>query len=128
MTIAYVPRRIRGAGRSPGQSRNSRPRCCRRTRQSWGVHSEYDRLEKIEAAVSELEPEEYQRFVEWFRAREQARWDEQLDGDSAGGKLDFLFDEADRDAAEGRLREWPLQKEIGRKSPLLGPVPFSGAN
>lgn len=69
-----------------------------------------DRVEKIEAAVSGLGPEEYRRFVEWFRAREQARWDDQFDGDSAGGKLDFLFEEADRDAAEGRLREWPPQK------------------
>ena len=69
-----------------------------------------DRLEQIEAAVDSLAPEEYQRFVEWFRAREQARWDEQLDRDSAAGKLDFLFEEAERDSAEGALRDWPPKK------------------
>ena len=37
-----------------------------------------DRVEQIEAAISGLDPEEYRRFVQWFRAREQARWDEQF--------------------------------------------------
>ncbi len=69
-----------------------------------------DRVEQIAAAITGLPPEEYKRFVEWFRAREQARWDEQLDRDSAAGKLDFLFDEADQDSAQGVLREWPPQK------------------
>jgi len=39
--------------------------------------------------------------------REQARWDEQMDRDSAAGKVDFLFDEARDEAEEGLLREWP---------------------
>ena len=51
------------------------------------------RLEEIEAAISGLPPEEYQRLVEWFHRLEQARWDEQMDRDSAAGKLDFLFAE-----------------------------------
>ena len=42
-------------------------------------------------------PDESQRLVQWFRDREQARWDEQMDRDSSAGKLDFLFDEAERD-------------------------------
>jgi len=54
-----------------------------------------DRVEEIEAAVSDLAPEEYQRFAEWFRAREQTRWDEQVDRDTLAGKLDFLFEEAE---------------------------------
>jgi hypothetical protein len=69
-----------------------------------------DRVEELEAAVSGLAPEEYQRFTEWFRAFEQSRWDEQLDRDSAAGKLDFLFEEAERDFAQGLLREWPPRK------------------
>jgi hypothetical protein len=51
------------------------------------------RVEDIEAAINELPPEEYRRIVHWFRQREQARWDEQLDRDSSSGKLDFLFNE-----------------------------------
>jgi hypothetical protein len=69
-----------------------------------------DRVEQIEAAISGLAPEEYQRLVQWFRAREQARWNEQMDRDSSAGKLDFLFDEAERESTQGLLREWPSRK------------------
>jgi hypothetical protein len=65
------------------------------------------RVEQIEAAIEGLPAEEYRRIVEWFRLREQRRWDEQLDSDSSAGKLDFLFDEAECESAEGLLREWP---------------------
>jgi hypothetical protein len=53
-----------------------------------------DRVEEIEAAINELSPEEYHRIVRWFREREQTSWDEQIDRDSAAGKLDFLFEDA----------------------------------
>ena len=42
-----------------------------------------DRVEEIEAAIVSLPPEEYRRIVDWFRSREQTRWDEQMDRDSA---------------------------------------------
>jgi len=42
-----------------------------------------DRVEEIEAAIDGLPPEEYRRIVQWFRAREQERWDEQMDRDSS---------------------------------------------
>jgi hypothetical protein len=69
-----------------------------------------DRIEEIEAAIDSLPPEDYQRLLQWFQAREQARWDEQLDADSAAGKLDFLFEEAETEGAQGLLRDWPPQK------------------
>jgi hypothetical protein len=69
-----------------------------------------DRVEEIEAAIQHLAPEEYQRLVQWFRSREQTRWDEKMDRDSSDGKLDFLFEEADRESAQGLLREWPPGK------------------
>ena len=68
------------------------------------------RVEEIEAAIDGLPQEDYSRIVQWFRVREQRRWDEQLDADSAAGKLDFLFEEADSEAAKGLLREWPSQE------------------
>jgi hypothetical protein len=68
------------------------------------------RVDEIEAAIDGLPPEEYRRIVQWFRVREQRRWDEQLDADSSAGKLDFLFDEAESESAEGLLREWPSQE------------------
>jgi len=69
-----------------------------------------DRVEEIEAAISALPPEEYRRIVEWFRALEQSRWDEQMDRDSSSGNLDFLFDEAEGESAQDLVREWPPQK------------------
>ena len=68
------------------------------------------RVEEIEAAIDGLPQEEYRRIVQWFRVREQMRWDEQTDADSSAGKLDFLFDEAESESAKGLLREWPSQK------------------
>jgi len=69
-----------------------------------------DRVGEIENAISGLAPEEYQRLVQWFRAREQTRWDEQMDRDSSAGKLDFLFEEAGDESAHRLLRKWPPQK------------------
>ena len=65
------------------------------------------RVEEIEAAIEQLSPEEFRRVAQWFHDREQAEWDAQLDRDSVAGKLDFLFDEAGKEAEEGLLREWP---------------------
>jgi hypothetical protein len=69
-----------------------------------------DRVEEIEAATEGLTPEEYRRIVSWLRLREEQRWDEQLDHDSSAGRLDFLFDEAETESAQGHLREWPVSK------------------
>jgi hypothetical protein len=69
-----------------------------------------DRVEQIEAAINGLDAEEFDRFLQWFREREQTRWDQQLDRDSSSGKLDFLFREAEEQSAQGPLREWPPRK------------------
>ncbi|MGP0075165.1 MAG: hypothetical protein ACLPWF_24910 [Bryobacteraceae bacterium] len=69
-----------------------------------------DRVEEIETAIQSLPPEEYQRLVQWFRARQQARWDDQMDRDCSSGKLDFLFEETDRESSQALLREWPPRK------------------
>jgi hypothetical protein len=66
-----------------------------------------DRVEEIESAITNLRPEDYQRLVGWFRVREQTRWDDQIDADSAAGKLDFLFGEGESDSGQGLTRPWP---------------------
>jgi hypothetical protein len=68
-----------------------------------------DRVEEIESAISSLPAEDFRRIAEWFLALEQTRWDEQMDRDSASGKLDAIFEEADNESAQGLLREWPSQ-------------------
>jgi hypothetical protein len=69
-----------------------------------------DRVEEIEAAIKDLPPDDYRRLVDWLRAREQTRWDDQIDRDSAAGKLDFLFSEAEHESAQGLVRAWPPPK------------------
>ncbi len=69
-----------------------------------------DRVEQIEAAITSLPPNEYRRLVDWFRAREQGRWDDQMDRDSATGRLDELFREAEGEAVQGLVRDWPSAK------------------
>jgi hypothetical protein len=69
-----------------------------------------DRVEEIETAITRLPPEEYRRLVDWFRMREQTRWDEQMDQDSLTGKLDFLFKEGKSESEQGLVRSWPRSK------------------
>ncbi len=57
-----------------------------------------------------LPPEEYRRLVDWLRAREQTRWDDQMDQDSVAGRLDFLSREAESESAQGLVRDWPPAK------------------
>jgi hypothetical protein len=68
-----------------------------------------DRVEETEAAIDGLTQEEYRRIIQWFRVRDQERWDDQLNSDSSTGKLDFVFNEAESESAQDLLREWPPQ-------------------
>lgn len=66
-----------------------------------------ERLDEIEAAIRELPPDEFRRLSEWIHSLDHARWVEQIDTDSTAGRLDFLFAEAEEEAAGGRLAGWP---------------------
>jgi hypothetical protein len=69
-----------------------------------------DRVEEIESEIEALAPEEFSRIARWFRERDQALWDRQVDADSVSGKLDFLFEEAAHESGHGLLRKWPASK------------------
>jgi len=64
------------------------------------------RVEEIEIAIRNLTPEEYRKLSVWFHELDQARWDDQIDRDSAAGRLDSLFEEAESDSLQG----WPPRK------------------
>ena len=64
-------------------------------------------VEEIEQAIERLTPEEFRRISRWFWEKEQRHWDKALDQDSASGRLDFLFEEAEQEAREEPLRPWP---------------------
>jgi hypothetical protein len=73
-----------------------------------------DRVEEIKSAIDRLPPEDYRRVVAWLRAREQKTsdektWDDRIDHDSASGKLDHLFAEADAESSQGPPRDWPTR-------------------
>jgi hypothetical protein len=66
------------------------------------------RVEEIEQAILELSDEDFDRIARRVHEREQQRWDAEMDADAASGRLDFLVTEADDEARNGALRDWPV--------------------
>jgi len=64
-------------------------------------------LAEIKRAVRRLSPRELAELAAFISEHENAGWDKQMEQDAAAGKLDFLFEEAERERAAGKLRDWP---------------------
>lgn len=79
-----------------------------------------NRVEEIETAIDGLSSEDHRRIVEWVLARERENWDGQIDRDSAAGRLDFLFEEAERETVQGLIREWPQRNSKSVANQRLG--------
>jgi hypothetical protein len=60
---------------------------------------------ELEKAVTELPPKQFKEFRAWFADYDMAQWDQQIERDSAGGRLDHLMDEALEDYRAGRTTE-----------------------
>jgi cytochrome c553 len=58
-------------------------------------------LAEIKNAVRELSPKELAELAAFISKQDNAAWNEQIEDDTASGKLDFLFDEADRERIPG---------------------------
>lgn len=67
-------------------------------------------LSEIKSAVRDLSPKELAQLAAFIAEQDNAVWDKQMDEDAAAGKLDFLFDEAERERAAGQLRDWPADQ------------------
>lgn len=63
------------------------------------------RLEELEMAIESLPEKEYSEFRRWFLERDWAKWDRQIEADSASGRLDFLVREAQEGKAKGTLKD-----------------------
>ncbi len=63
------------------------------------------RAVELKKAVTELSPEEFKAFRNWFADYDMAKWDKQIERDSAAGKLDRLMEEAMEDYRAGRTTE-----------------------
>jgi len=64
-------------------------------------------LTEIKSAVRELSPKELAELAAFILKQDNVAWTRQIQDDAAGGKLDFLFDEADRERSARQLRDWP---------------------
>lgn len=62
---------------------------------------------EIESAITKLDKKEFWRLASWFDDIKNRTWDEQMKADSETGNLDFLFEEAEIERAQGKLRDWP---------------------
>lgn len=60
------------------------------------------RLETLEDEIKKLSPTEFDQLREWFLEEDWKQWDQQIEQDSASGKLDTLFEEADRAHIAGK--------------------------
>jgi hypothetical protein len=62
-------------------------------------------IEVIQAEIESLSSEDFARLREWIVQRDWQNWDQQIERDSAAGKLDFLREEAEAAKQQGRLRD-----------------------
>jgi hypothetical protein len=59
---------------------------------------------EIERAIEQLPSDQFSKIHAWIVEKDWQTWDAQIEHDSAAGKLDFLVNEALRDAASGNTR------------------------
>jgi len=63
------------------------------------------KLDQIETAITSLSPTDLARFREWFEAFDAKQFDEKIERDSIGGRLDGLADAAIVEHRAGKTRE-----------------------
>jgi len=62
-------------------------------------------IEDLKNAVAKLSPDQFAKFRDWFEAFDAARFDQKIERDAKGGKLDGLAEQALADFRQGRARE-----------------------
>jgi hypothetical protein len=67
-------------------------------------------VDEIEHAIENLKEDEFLRLAKWIEAKLADTWDRGMNQDSKDGKLDFLFDEAETERADGELKPWPAKR------------------
>ena len=61
-------------------------------------------VQEIERAIEQLPSDQFSTIHDWIVEKDWQKWDDQIERDSAAGKLDFLIDEALRDKESGNTR------------------------
>ncbi|MEX2494072.1 MAG: hypothetical protein WD425_20220 [Nitrospirales bacterium] len=62
-------------------------------------------LEQLEQQVLNLPPQDLAQFRDWFLEFDARVWDQQIEADLKGGKLDALIVEARAEFKSGKVRE-----------------------
>ena len=60
-------------------------------------------LERLEKLVLQLSPDDLAKFRAWFVELEHQLWDEQIEADTAAGKLDHIVAEAKAEFKAGKM-------------------------
>lgn len=64
-------------------------------------------VREIEAAISNLKPDEIQAVGQWLDQFREEMWDRQIEADATAGKLDPLIKKAKADYREGKATRFP---------------------
>ena len=99
-----TPGSVRGAPRKGRSYRDARTenKIARAARRRYIVSM--TTLLEIERAIEQLPSDQFSKIHDWIVEKDWQTWDAQIERDSADGKLDFLVDEALRDAKSGDTR------------------------
>ena len=62
-------------------------------------------VEEIETAIRQLPKDQFWKLTDRLIALREDEWDRQIEADAKSGKLDKLFEQADRDFEAGRCKE-----------------------
>ncbi len=62
------------------------------------------KVEDIKQEIEKLSEEEYRQIRNWLLEKDWEKWDEEIERDSAEGKLDFLIEQARKAKREGKLK------------------------
>ncbi|MEL6351192.1 MAG: hypothetical protein AAFR58_05465 [Cyanobacteria bacterium J06627_28] len=62
-------------------------------------------MEKIKADIEALSQEDFGMLRKWIAQKDWQLWEQQIEKDSAEGRLDFLLGEAMAAKAQGQLKE-----------------------
>jgi hypothetical protein len=65
---------------------------------------------EIEAAISNLPPQDFAQIRDWLLERDSLLWDKQIEEDSAAGRLDHVIAEIEGDITAGKIK--PLNEVI----------------
>jgi hypothetical protein len=60
-------------------------------------------FEELKTEIEALPQREYVKLLRWFSEHDWETWDEEIERDSAAGKLDFLLEEVLEEKEKGKL-------------------------